>query len=90
MQPPVVVAKCCKSILGCETCANSWYCGPDATTKMCPLCRAARGFSEIMILNGLHDFLRVLSEIYSNEQDDQDQDHDQVQGSDEEHQAGNA
>ena len=86
MQPPVVVAKCCKSILGCESCANSWYSGPDAMAKTCPLCRAERGFSETMILNGLHDFLRILSEIYSAEQDDQG---DQVQGSDEEHQAEN-
>lgn len=65
MQPPIVVAKCCKSILGCESCANSWYSGPDAMVKTCPLCRAERGFTETMILNGLHDFLRILSEIYS-------------------------
>lgn len=50
MQPPVVVAKCCKSILGCESCTNNWYSGPDAMTKTCPLCRAERGFTETMIL----------------------------------------
>ena len=65
----------------CESCANSWYCSPDAMMKKCPLCRAPRRFS-------LHDFLKVLSEICSKEPDDQD--HDQVQGSDEENQAGNA
>ena len=88
MQPPVVVAKCCKSILGCESCANSWYSGPDAMAKTCPLCRAERGLSETMILNGLHDFLKILSEIYSKDQDDPG--NDQVQDTDDEQQAGNA
>lgn len=32
-------------------------------------CQAKFGFHETMIFNGLHDFLRVLSEIYSREQD---------------------
>ena len=80
MQPPVVVAKCCKSILGCESCTNNWYSGPDAMTKTCPLCRAERGFTETMILNGLHDFLRILSEVFSRQQE-------QVQIANEEHQA---
>ena len=33
--------------------------------KTCPLCQAESGFSEIMFLNSLHDFLRVLSPINS-------------------------
>ena len=71
MRPPIVVAKCCKSMLGCEVCANNWYSGEDAMVKICPLCRAERGFSETMILNGLHDFLKVLSEICSRDQNDE-------------------
>jgi len=70
-------------------CANSWYSGPEAMMKTCPLCRAERGFTETMILNGLHDFLNTLSEIYNKEQDDQYQ----VQSAEihtEEDQAGNA
>ena len=82
MQPPVVVAKCCKSILGCESCPNSWYRGPDPMAKTCPLCCAECGFNETMILNGLHDFLKILSEIYSKDQDDPD--NDQVQDTDDE------
>ena len=50
--------------------------------KTCPLCCAECGFNETMILNGLHDFLKTLSEIYSKDQDDPD--NDQVQDTDDE------
>ena len=48
--PPVIVTKCCKSILGYEKCVNSWYSGEDALTKTCPKCRAERGYNETMVL----------------------------------------
>ena len=57
INPPVIVTKCCKTILGCESCINSWYSGEDALTKTCPSCRAARGYNETMLLRGLDDFL---------------------------------
>lgn len=25
IKPPIIVAKCCKSIIGCEDCINKWY-----------------------------------------------------------------
>ena len=52
--PPVIVTKCCKTILGC---LNSWYSGQEALTKTCPSCRAERGYNETMLLLGLNDFL---------------------------------
>ena len=58
MKPPILISKCCKTILGCETCINGWYSGPDALTKTCPTCRATRGYNETMQLKGLDDFLR--------------------------------
>ena len=57
VQPPVIVTKCCKKILGCETCVNHWYSGDEALTKTCPACRAERGYNETMLLRGLDDFL---------------------------------
>lgn len=57
INPPVIVTKCYKTILGCESCINSWYSGEDALTKTCPSCRAARGYNETMLLRGLDDFL---------------------------------
>ena len=55
INPPVIVIKCYKTILGCESCINSWYSGEDALTKTFPSCRAARGYNETMLLRGLDD-----------------------------------
>ena len=49
-RPPIIIAKCCKTILGCEQCINEWFSGPDALTKSCPSCRADRGYNETMLL----------------------------------------
>lgn len=55
--PPVIVTKCCKTVLGCSTCVNAWYSGQEALTKSCPNCRAPRGYNETMLLHGLDDFM---------------------------------
>lgn len=62
-EPPVIVAKCCRNILGCSKCVTNLYSGEDALTKTCPLCRAERGYSEIMTLNGLDPFLNLIKKI---------------------------
>ena len=71
--PPVIVNKCCKKILGCESCVNAWYSGPDHLTKTCPSCRAERGCIETMVLRGLNDFLdkigKAINEDLQNETD---------------------
>ena len=41
-QPPVVIMKCCKVILGCSNCCKEWFHGEDAMTKLCPLRRAVK------------------------------------------------
>ena len=63
MSPPVVMAKCCKTIIGCEQCINRWYAVSEALTKSCPNCRVERGYSEIMILRGLDSFLTEAREV---------------------------
>ena len=63
IKPPVIATKCCKSILGCEGCVNTWFSGPEACSKMCPKCRAERGLAETMRLNGLDNFLIELEKI---------------------------
>ena len=65
IKPPIIVAKCCKSIIGCEDCINQWYGGQDGLTKSCPLCRTDRAFAETMRLNGLEGFIQSLSEVFS-------------------------
>ena len=67
----MIVSKCCKTILGCESCVNRWFSGNDALTKDCPLCRSERGYTETMLVRGLDGFLQeILSVIQSEEERD--------------------
>ena len=70
--PPVIVTKCCKTILGCSACANSWYSGEEALTKTCPSCRVERGYNETMILQGLETFLTNMHQAIQHEEYDTD------------------
>ena len=73
MKPPVILMKCCKSIVGCDSCINNWFSGSSALTKSCPLCRAERGYSETMLIRGLDDFLEQVKVVVQTE-DEQDDD----------------
>ena len=66
---PMIVAKCCKCIIGCEQCVHTWYSGQDILTKTCPLCRTERGFTETMRLNGLDQLLQAVRNALNVEQD---------------------
>ena len=74
IKEPVIVAKCCKTIIGCEHCVHAWYAGQDVLTKTCPLCRAERGFTETMRLNGFDRFLEAIRNILSMENHDEHDD----------------
>ena len=63
MKPPIILAKCCRSILGCESCVNRWYEETDALTKLCPGCQGERGYAETIRLHGLDDLLSGIREI---------------------------
>ena len=60
-------SKCCKVIIGCETCINGWYTGSEALTKTCPSCRKERGYSETMQLRGLDGFLLEVKKVIQTE-----------------------
>lgn len=62
-RPPLIVTKCCKRLLGCESCANTWFCGEEAPSKSCPLCKAERAYTETMLLRGFDDLLKELSKV---------------------------
>ncbi len=34
---PVIYTRCCKNILGCESCVDRWYIGSEGRTQSCPL-----------------------------------------------------
>lgn len=61
-KPPIIFAKCCRSILGCEDCVNQLY-AEDTLTKTCPHCRAPRGYSETVRMCGLDDLARGLTGV---------------------------
>ena len=67
IKPPVIATKCCKNILGCQSCVNTWYSGIDSMTKTCPMCRAERGCVETMILRGLSEFMEAIQKLCRNE-----------------------
>ncbi len=74
IKPPVIVTKCCKTLLGCELCINKWYSGADALVKACPACRADRGYNETMLLRGLDDFLAQVRRAVQTEEERDDED----------------
>ena len=67
IHPPVIFTRCCKSILGCERCVDSWYSGEDGRSKKCPLCRSERAFTETIHIHGLDDFLNGIAPLIANE-----------------------
>ena len=48
ISPPVIMARWCHMILGCEDCVNQWYGGSEGMQRNCPLCRAERSFTETL------------------------------------------
>ena len=65
MTPPVIFAKCCRRVIGCEKCTNEWYSGTNATTKPCPYCRGERGCAETVRICGLDEFLVGIKTLFS-------------------------
>lgn len=62
--PPVIFARCCKNILGCEKCVNELYIGDHCLAVKCPLCWCDRAFSETCKINGLDDFFNDLKPMF--------------------------
>ena len=50
-----------------QVCVDTWYSGPEAMRKTCPMCRAERGCNETMILCGLSDFMEACRRIDRNQ-----------------------
>ena len=62
VKPPIIFAKCCKSILGCQTCVDEWY-ADGGLSKTCPACRSPRGLSETMQILGLDELADGVRDI---------------------------
>lgn len=63
MKPPIIFARCCKRILGCQVCVDRWFRGDDeeSTTHACPLCHGERAYAETSIIKGMDDFLLAIA-----------------------------
>ena len=62
--PPVIVTKCCRNLLGCQACVDTWYSGSEAMNRTCPMCRAERGVNETMVLRGLTEFMEGIRQLF--------------------------
>ena len=63
MKPPIIFARCCKSILGCQSCVDTWYRGDEGQQRTCPNCREARAYVDTCKINGLEDFLTGIAPL---------------------------
>ena len=79
MVPPIIFAKCCKHILGCQQCVDTWYRGEQGQARTCPRCRSDRAYVETCRLNGMDDFLTAITpllETGNDTSDDPNENHD--------------
>ena len=78
MTPPVIFAKCCKNILGCQQCIDTWYRGEQGQSRTCPRCRSDRAYVETCKVNGLDDFLTGIAPLLegANPEDEDEGDRD--------------
>ena len=67
----ILFARCCKSIVGCQSRVDTWYRGDSGISKKCPLCGTDRALPETMRLHGLDDFLQAIQPILTQPQDTQ-------------------
>ena len=58
--PPVIFARCCKRLLGCQTCVDGWYQGEEGMACSCPLCRSERAYADTTPIKGMDEFLRAI------------------------------
>ena len=65
MQPPLIYARCCRSIVGCEVCVNQWYEGEEVLTKACPLCVTGRRYNDMQQIHGFDNLTITIKSMFS-------------------------
>ena len=70
IKPPAIFSNCCKSLLGCESCVDTWYKGEGGLSKTCPKCRAERGYAATCRFNGIDSFLISVGKLLNSEEGD--------------------
>lgn len=65
INPPAIFGRCCKKIVGCQRCVDTWYHGEQGLSRTCPLCRGDRGYADTCIMNGLDTFFNNICGMLS-------------------------
>ena len=78
MKPPIIFARCCKSVIGCQSCVDTWYRGEERQQCTCPNCREARAYVETCKINGLDDFLTGIAPLLDVDSIDDNEDEEDV------------
>ena len=55
---PLIACQACSTLLGCESCTNTWY--GNGFDKKCPKCNTPRGLSKTFILKGFDNLVHRL------------------------------
>ena len=71
MTPPIIFSKCCRSLLGCVSCVDEWYNGPDGLMKNCPNCNTERGYAETIRIAGIDELIGTVRPIFDDPDDAQ-------------------
>ena len=79
--PPIIYARCCKRLLGCQSCVDTWYGGEEGKMKKCPICRNERAYAETAMLKGFDEFLQAIAPILGKEQDERESSPDVIPNS---------
>lgn len=74
IRPPVIFTRCCKQLVGCQSCVNQWYLGEQGIGHSCPLCRCERAYAETTAVKGLDDFLTVVAPLLCRDEEAHDED----------------
>ena len=61
--PPAIYARCCKRMVGCQSCIDELYKGDQDMEKTCPLCRGSQGLGNTMKILGLDEFLITIDKL---------------------------
>ena len=62
---PIILARCCSNIIGCQTCVDTWFSGPNALNKNCPICQQERGYAHTSTLHGLDELVAEVEKLFT-------------------------
>lgn len=62
---PIILATCCSNIIGCQTCVDTWFSGPNALNRNCPICQQECGYAHTSTLHGLDKVAAEVEKLFT-------------------------